>query len=357
MIHPAQLPVFNESNSLENEVLRFLSEPEEGRFEPLALAIFNHQRDANPVYAKYCQHLGIPDRIDSWKRIPAIPQIAFKRSEIRSFPAQQTKTEFRTSGTTGEGHGKHFLPSLRLYEAAVLEGWANFRLPRHRLVLLMQHPDDAPFSSLSRMGDILAGSRRDRFVLGKNGGLELDRLQEEINDREKPLTLFGTALAFLNLFEIYPDLRLECPPGSLAIETGGFKGSGRDIGQRALYEQLSLRLGLPIESIWNEYGMTELTSQFYSNGIGRSHRAPPWLRFQVIDPDTNEEASPGEIGLLRIVDLANLWSVQAVLTQDLAIAQADGGFLLLGRDPAALPRGCSRAMDELIRFASVLSPK
>jgi hypothetical protein len=75
------------------------------------------------------------------------------------------------------------------------------------------------------------------------------------------------------------------------------------------------------------------------------------MRFQVIDPNTNEEASPGRIGLLRIVDLANLWSVLAVLTQDLAIAQPDGGFLLLGRDPEALPRGCSRAMDELMQFA------
>jgi hypothetical protein len=54
---------------------------------------------------------------------------------------------------------------------------------------------------------------------------------------------------------------------------------------------------------------------------------------------------------LRIIDLANLWSVLAVLTQDLAIAQPDGGFLLLGRDPEALPRGCSRAMDELMQFA------
>jgi len=334
------------------EILRFLSEPEEERFEALALAIYNHQRSANPVYAKYCQFLGTPERIDSWKRIPAVPQIAFKRSEIRSFPARQTETEFRTSGTTGEGHGKHFFPSLRLYEAAVLEGWDYFRLPRRRLVLLMQHPEDAPFSSLSRMGGILAGSQRDRFVLAKNGGLELDRLREQINDREKPLTLFGTALAFLNLFELNPGLRLECPPESIAIETGGFKGSGRDIDQRVLYEQLSLRFGIPIDSIWNEYGMTELTSQFYSNGIGRSHRAPPWLRFQVIDPDTNEEASPGKIGLLRVVDLANLWSAQAVLTQDLAIAQPDGGFLLLGRDPNALPRGCSRAMDELIQFVS-----
>jgi hypothetical protein len=357
MMQPAQYLVSEDSNSLETEILRFLSEPEEGRFEPLALAIFNYQRSANPVYAKYCRFLGTPEIIDSWKRIPAVPQIAFKRSALRSFSAQQTKTEFRTSGTTGEGYGKHFFPSLRLYEAAVLKGWDYFRLPRHRFALLMQHPDEAPFSSLSRMGGILAGFERDRFVIAKNGGLALDRLMEQINDREKPLTLFGTALAFLNLFEAFPDLRLECPPGSLVIETGGFKGSGREIGQRILYELLSLRLGIPTDSIWNEYGMTESSSQFYSNGIGRSHLAPPWLRFQVIDPDTNEEASAGKIGLLRIVDLANLWSAQAVLTQDLAIAQPDGGFLLLGRDPNALPRGCSRAIDELIQFASVLSPK
>ena len=135
------------------------------------------------------------------------------------------------------------------------------------------------------------------------------------------------------------------------METGGFKGSGRDVAKRDLYEELSLRLGVATDSIWNEYGMTELSSQFYSCGVGRSHRAPPWVRFQIIDPETNQEASPGKIGLLRIVDLANLWSVIAVLTQDLAIAQADGGFLLLGRDPEALPRGCSRAVDELMHFA------
>jgi len=75
------------------------------------------------------------------------------------------------------------------------------------------------------------------------------------------------------------------------------------------------------------------------------------MRFQIIDPDTNKEAPQGKIGLLRIIDLANLWSVLAVLTQDLAIAQLDGGFLLLGRDPDALPRGCSRAMDELMQSA------
>jgi hypothetical protein len=336
---------------LETEVLRFLFEPAEERFESLALAIFNYQRRENQVYAKYCEFLGTPERIESWKKIPAVPQIAFKRSEIRSFPVEQTTMEFRTSGTTREGHGKHFFPSLRLYETAVPRGWDYFRLPRHRLILLMQHPDDAPFSSLSRMGGILADFQRERFLIARNGDLELDRLREQLIDRREPLILFGTALAFLNLLEKVPDLHLKLPPGSALMETGGFKGSGRELGKRDLYGRLSLQFGVAIDSIWNEYGMTELTSQFYSRGIGRSHRAPPWMRFQIIDPDTNEEASPGKIGLLRIIDLANIWSVLAILTQDLAIAQPDGGFLLLGRDPDALPRGCSRAMDELMRFA------
>lgn len=337
--------------SLETEVLDFLSRPAEERFESLALAVFNCQRRENPVYAKYCEFLGTPEQIDSWARIPAIPQIAFKRSDIRSFPVQQTNAEFRTSGTTGEGYGTHFFPSLRLYEAAVQRGWDYLGLPRHPLVLLMQHPDDAPFSSLSRMGGILADFRHDRFVIAKNGVFDLDRLHKLLVCGDEALTLFGPALAYLNLLEEVPHLHLELPTGSIVMETGGFKGSGRDIGKSDLYSRLSLQLGVPIDSIWNEYGMTELSSQFYSRGVGRSHLAPPWMRFQIIDPNTNDEASSGEIGLLRILDLANLWSVLAVQTQDLAIAQSDGGFLLLGRDPYALPRGCSRAIDELVQFA------
>ena len=337
---------------LETEVLQFLSDPEKERFEALALAIFEYQRRANPIYAQYCQYLGTPNRIDGWRRIPAVPQTAFKRSDLRSFSERRTKFEFRTSGTTGEGHGKHLLPSLLLYEAAVQRGWDYFRLPRQRLILLMQRPEDAPFSSLSHMGGVLAGFRPDRFFITKDGSLELDRLREELTEHDEPVTLFGTALAFLNLLEQSSGGRFELPRGSVAMETGGFKGSGRDIAKRELYDRLSVHLGIATESIWNEYGMTELSSQFYSRGVGLSHQSPPWMRYQIVDPDTNEEASPGKIGLLRIIDLANLWSVLAVLTQDLAIAEPDGGFLLLGRDPGALPRGCSRAVDELIAASS-----
>jgi hypothetical protein len=339
------------TTTLEAEVLNFLSEPDPARFEELAVALFNYQRRENPVYAKYCEFLGTPDTLDSWQSIPAVPQIAFKRSAIRSFPASLTTTEFRTSGTTGEGHGKHFFPSLRLYEAAVQKGWDYFQLPRNRFVMFMQHPDEAPFSSLSSMGGILTGSDRSRFVICNNGEVEIDRFMALLGECPNPLTLFGTALAFLHLIELFPDLRIQLPEGSIAMETGGFKGSGRETSKRCLYGQISRQFGIGIDSIWNEYGMTELSSQFYSRNIGRSHHGPPWTRFLIVDPETNRVAAPGETGLIRMIDLGNLWSVIGIQTQDLAVEQPDGGFLLLGRDPAAVPRGCSRAMDELLQFA------
>jgi hypothetical protein len=68
----------------------------------------------------------------------------------------------------------------------------------------------------------------------------------------------------------------------------------------------------------------------------------------VVDPETGEEAGAGEAGYLEIVDLANVGSVLAIRTQDLAIARGASSFTLLGRDPVALPRGCSRGADDLI---------
>jgi acyl-protein synthetase LuxE len=338
---------WEDNMALEEEILRFLQKPDKEKFEAVALRLYEHQRSQNPVYSRYCEFFEQPEAIDSWKKIPAVPQQAFKYSELRSFPANRTAAEFRTSGTTGQGYGKHFLASLRLYQAAVRKGWHYFQLPRHPFILLMQDPEKAEFSSLSRMGGILSNYRRDSFFVNNEGVVEVDRLRLFLWNRTEPVTVFGTALAFLNLLEENVDLPL--PSGSMVMETGGFKGMNHEINKEDLYAQLSRCFHVDADSIWNEYGMTELSSQFYSRGMLRPHFAPPWLRFLIINPNTNMEASPGEVGLLRIFDLANLWSVLAVQTQDLAVAQSDEGFLLLGRDPAALPRGCSRAMDELIR--------
>ena len=53
----------------------------------------------------------------------------------------------------------------------------------------------------------------------------------------------------------------------------------------------------------------------------------------------------GETGILLVYDAANVGSVAGIRTRDLAVRRGEA-FELLGRDPAALPRGCSRAADE-----------
>ena len=87
--------------------------------------------------------------------------------------------------------------------------------------------------------------------------------------------IFGTALAFLDFFEWLGSRQIILPEGSLAVETGGYKGTRRELPKGDLYSLFEERLGLPTDSVWNEYGMTELSSQFYTNGLGRPHRASP----------------------------------------------------------------------------------
>lgn len=93
--------------------------------------------------------------------------------------------------------------------------------------------------------------------------------------------------------------------------------------------------------------MSELSSQAYDTAVpaqaGRARRFhfPPWARAVVVSPETGAEVGEGETGLLRIYDLANVWSALAVQTEDLGVRRGDG-FELLGRAAEAEPRGCSR---------------
>jgi len=72
----------------------------------------------------------------------------------------------------------------------------------------------------------------------------------------------------------------------------------------------------------------------------RPFHFPPWARVQIVSPETGCEVAEGETGLIRVFDLANVYSVMAIQTEDLGIRCGDG-FSLAGRAVAAEPRGCS----------------
>jgi hypothetical protein len=336
-------------------------------FESLAYAAFQNQFEHCEPYRALCVRRGVtPETVTAWTEIPAVPASAFKYFDFLSHPEGVVEKVFLTSGTTrgSEGRGRHSVPRLDLYRASCLEPFRGALVPDVSgidVLSLIPSPAEAPDSSLSFMADVVA----DRFGstvswLVDGAGRWVDDMGDRFADvraKGRPALVLGTALSFVHLKERWGGLDLSLPDGSRVMETGGFKGTGRDITRSELHDGIVGLLRVAPEAVVNEYGMTELLSQLYepvlTEGLAAAggHLPPPWLAVRALDPTTLREAPEGEPGILCFFDLANLGSVSHILTEDVG-AVRDGRVHLRGRTTGAEPRGCSRAMDELMTAAA-----
>ena len=335
-------------------------------FQDLALRTFRYQYRTNPVYQAFCRRRGRhPDDLASWEDIPPVPTRAFKELPLVSGDPGRVERVFRTSGTTGGRgrRGEHHVLDLGLYHEALLPNFRAHLLPdgaRLPVVSLIPPGPEAPDSSLSHMVEVVArhlGAPGGGWFVDAAGRLqerELSQLLDEHEAAGQPALLVATAFALVHWFDVLEGQGRthRLPEGSRVMETGGFKGRSRELTRDDLYAAIHERLGVPADRVVNEYGMTELLSQFYEPVLRdprapRRHQPPPWVRTRVLDPVTLEPVPDGIRGLLTHFDLANLHSVAHVLTEDEGVAH-EGGFHVQGRSSGAEPRGCSLAMDQLM---------
>lgn len=316
----------------------------EGDFAACTLEVFRNQFEKNGAYRNYCESLGrTPESVSSWNEIPAVPTDVFKLTStaMRCFSEAEVEGFFLTSGTTREVKGKHEYRDLELYKAAVKGGWRELGLPEIRKPwFFSQRVNDAPHSSLVRMFEIL--DDKGEWLIDADGKL--------LSDKFLPTgaaAVLGTSLALLRFCEEGESMKLL--DDSWIFETGGSKGLRKSHSPEEVRQRLSNHFALPESRILNEYGMTELFSQFYKWGNAEAHHGPSWTAIRVIDVFSGKPAAEGEVGYLEIIDLANLDSVSAIRTQDLAIATGERSFILIGRDPAAVARGCSRGVDAVLK--------
>jgi hypothetical protein len=196
-----------------------------------------------------------------------------------------------------------------------------------------------------------AVSERETYFVA-DGAVDTDALARTLDalgrDRPVPLLVAGTSFAFVHLLDGLGARSLPLPAGSRVMTTGGYKGKSREVDPAELREALGRTFHVPTTSVIGEYGMTELSSQFYEDPITRADVEPPWARVVPVDPETLQPVPLGLEGIARIEDVANVDSAVAVLTQD-RVRRVPGGFELLGRVPGAPPRGCALAMDILLR--------
>lgn len=349
-----------------DRVLHFINygDTSEAAFNEQALCLFAYQYKHNYPYQMYCRQKGkTPRMVKTWKDIPAVPINAFKELTLSCGDPEKAEDVFMTSGTTQGIRGKHYHPTLNVYNNSML---VNFKArfmnghDRMKMGILFPTEEEMPNSSLAHY---LALAFReygtsDSHYFVDHDGLRIEHLLKELERVQKSgeaFALLGASFSFVHLFEELKarGVRFELPKGSRILDTGGFKNQSKELDLETFYEQLSALLGVEKSNCINMYGMTELSTQFYDwgNSIVPSVKSGPhWIRTRVIHPLTGEEVVKGERGVLVHCDLANFNSVTTILTEDVGVEKEDG-FLLLGRVQGAEAKGCSIAVDEFLQAA------
>ncbi len=236
---------------------------------------------------------------------------------------------------------------------------AGLRLPVPVLVI-GPSASEAPDSSLAHMNTMFAvrwglpaPSTATYYV--RRGELDIAGLRTRIAglDPAVPALVLATSFALVHLIDGLEGEVMALPAGSRVMQTGGFKGKAREVDAGELRRTVAGALGVDERSVVGEYGMTELSSQFWEATAAFADAAPgvylepPWARVVPVDPETLQPVAEGDVGIARIEDLANVDSAFAVLAQD-RVRRVAGGFELLGRAPGAAPRGCSISIDEML---------
>jgi hypothetical protein len=301
---------------------------------------------------------------------------------------------FRTSGTTQgrEARGEHPLRTTVTYELGALAWGARMLWPdrepddgRSLLPIVLapslgEQRDSSLAFMLDRFTAYLLGARgsilgftdpaapAEQFLV-RSGALDIAAVANAAAEARltgEPVIVFATSFALVHLLEGQGERDLRLPAGSRVMQTGGFKGRSREVPADELRRATSLAFAVPETHMAAEYGMTEMSSQLYeatlATAVGRPwelqppnagparhgvYLAPPWVRVTAVDPVSLAPLADGELGIARIVDLANVDSAVAIQTAD-RVRVLPEGVELLGRAPGAPPRGCSIAIDEML---------
>jgi hypothetical protein len=368
------------SDELHDRVQRFAADPASDSFAALALDIARFQAASSEGFRRLLRSRGA--ELSSLDDIPPVPCDAFRLTRVACFGQELDRVRFITSGTTAAERGSHAMRRTDTYEQLSLRGGRSALLGSagSATVVALAAPNTTPPSSslgymMARFIEAFDGEALDaeegrcdatwpgRWLLSEAGVnlVGLEHAARIASRARRPVLLLATAFALVRLLDELAGAKLPLPIGSVVMQTGGFKGRTREVSFEELREGVTQALQLGPDRVVGEYGMTELTSQLYEGTLrdsalaARHPRAEPgiyfepaWLRVTPVDPVSLRPVPDGEVGLARFIDLGNVDSAVCVVSQDL-VRRTSGGIQLLGRQQGAPPRGCSLAVEELLR--------
>lgn len=311
-------------------------------YEQLVVDIYQYQKRYNTVYAEYLSNLG--DRaVHQASDIPYLPISGYKYHKVIT-GEDLTEITYSSSGTTDKGKSLHHVRDRNAYLDQTVKIYESQYGPIADYVYLALLPNylEREGSSLIDMMQHfiqVSGHAESDFYL-----YDHDKLYDTLKyckDNRKPTVLFGVSFALMDFAEKYaldfPDL--------IIMETGGMKGQRKELPKAEMHRRLQKSFG--VSSIHSEYGMTELSSQLYSSGLGAFDQNI-FLSAKIMDITDPLSLSPvGKQGIVCLTDLANIDSCAFIMTEDTGYINGSNQLVLTGRLDMSEARGCNLLLTEI----------
>lgn len=307
------------------------------QFDKWALDLFVHQASNNSTYRDYINQLNVNvSKVNSIGEIPFMPIQFFKSHTVKTGD-WKSEHVFQSSGTTGQVISKNHVKSLKFYQNHSLNLFNNYfgDPSNYHIMALLPSYLERDNSSLIFMVKYLIDKSQSNF-----SGFYLNDFEKLQTDLKKALKtdrkiiLLGVSFALLDFVEKY-EINLK---DNIVMETGGMKGRRIELIREELHD--ILKRGFNVETIYSEYGMTELFSQAYSLGNGL-YRTPSSIRVLLRDIyDPFSLSKNFRQGGINVIDLANFSTCSFIETQD--IGRIKGEFFeVIGRYDSSDVRGCN----------------
>lgn len=357
------VPPFAVDESLLEAPLYGLPQPEKERRLAATLAeLTAHHRAACPAYRRLTDVLHPPLPAEPrLADLPYLPVGLFKSHRLTSVPTAEISTTLTSSGTTGQLPSQIFLDKATAHrQSRALAAIMSHILGPRRLPMLIIDTSDllknrAAFSARGAgvLGMMTFGAQP-RFALDPE--MKLDRVAVEeflVKHGGQPFLLFGfTFMVWMHFFEQLAGRGLDLGNGIL-VHSGGWKKLADRAVDNATFKA-ELRRATGLRRVYNFYGMVEQVGSVFLEGEDGLLYPPAFADVIVRDPDTMEEAPPGQVGVLQVLSMIpTSYPGHSLLTEDLGVieridhARLPGcgrlgkAFRVVGRVPRAELRGCS----------------
>lgn len=322
-----------------------------------------HHRAASPEYRRLTDilHPPLPSSSPRLADIPYLPVGLFKSHRLASVSSAEISTTLTSSGTTGQQPSQIFLdrPTAQRQTRALAAIMSHVLGPRRLPMLIIDTSDllknRAAFSARGAgvLGMMTFGAQP-RFALDPD--MKLDRAAVEeflIKHGGQPFLIFGfTFMVWAYFFEQLADARLDLSNGILVHSGGWKKLIDRAVDNATFKAELRKKTGL--RKVYNFYGMVEQTGSVFLEGEDGLLYPPAFADVIVRDPDTMEEAKPGQVGVIQTLSMIpTSYPGHSLLTEDLGVIERvdqagipgcgrlGKAFRVIGRVPRAELRGCS----------------